>query len=65
MPAASLSHIFNGRRVVANSRAEIIDITARGFNIRGFNLRGFNILECEFRHFPMPYRDFAVTEIRI
>jgi hypothetical protein len=60
MPAASLSHIFNGRRVVANSRAEIIDITARGFN-----LRGFNILECEFRHSPLPYRDFAVTEIRI
>jgi hypothetical protein len=56
---ASVSRVFNGPRGVANhSRAEIIDVTARGFNIRGFN-----ILECEFRHSPLPYRDFA--EIRI
>jgi hypothetical protein len=53
---ASISHVFNGPRGVENhSRAEIIDVTARGFNI----------LECEFRHSRFPYRDFAVTEIRI
>jgi hypothetical protein len=68
MPAASVSHFFNGPRVVANySRAEIIDVTARGFAFRGFafrgfTFRGFNVLECAF-HSHLPH-DLA-AEIRI
>jgi hypothetical protein len=50
MPAAGVLHVVNGPRIFAkNSRAEIIGVTVRGFNIRGSNFP-----ECEFRHSPLP-----------